>query len=292
MTHLSKTVLALLLLAGGFIAARTFGPPDLAQKLVDHLRPEPANQWGELRPAQADQHQAEYLAPLDAVEMPASFSSAYSQQMSAPETPTPQQPALSNNWPAMPTLSQSSAADVAFSASGIEPSAYQTRMAPLRAAPAVEQPPQSYEAAKPVADQWPAPPEAAWQPAEQRQPPLAPPEGYEPWNPQAAIAASAPTQFAGYPSATGAAPLDAPITPPAMWRNEQSDRLAPLASQTNDPEEANAYRTHIVADGDSLPRLAQRYLGDASRSEEIFEKNRDLLTHPDLLPLGVELKLP
>jgi len=50
--------------------------------------------------------------------------------------------------------------------------------------------------------------------------------------------------------------------------------------------------THIIVDGDSLPRLASRYLNDPNRSGEIFELNRDLLTNPELLPIGAELKIP
>jgi hypothetical protein len=49
---------------------------------------------------------------------------------------------------------------------------------------------------------------------------------------------------------------------------------------------------HIVTDGDSLPKLAARYLDDASRSWEIFQLNRDLLRSPELLPIGAVLKLP
>jgi hypothetical protein len=58
------------------------------------------------------------------------------------------------------------------------------------------------------------------------------------------------------------------------------------------PEEAAEARTHIVADGDSLERLASRYLSDPQRSREIYELNRDVLTAPDLLPIGAELKIP
>ena len=46
-----------------------------------------------------------------------------------------------------------------------------------------------------------------------------------------------------------------------------------------------------VRDGDTLPQLAERYLGDARRATEIFEANRDLLTSPDLLPIGALLRV-
>jgi hypothetical protein len=51
-------------------------------------------------------------------------------------------------------------------------------------------------------------------------------------------------------------------------------------------------RTHIIVDGDSLQKLAGRYLDNPSRSVEIFELNRELLSDPDLLPIGAELKIP
>ena len=51
-------------------------------------------------------------------------------------------------------------------------------------------------------------------------------------------------------------------------------------------------RTHKIVNGDTLPALAQRYLGSASRAGEIFAANRDVLPDPELLPIGVELKIP
>jgi hypothetical protein len=58
------------------------------------------------------------------------------------------------------------------------------------------------------------------------------------------------------------------------------------------PDEAAESRTHVVVDGDSLERIASRYLSDPQRSREIFELNRSVLSSPDLLPIGAELKIP
>jgi hypothetical protein len=57
-------------------------------------------------------------------------------------------------------------------------------------------------------------------------------------------------------------------------------------------DEAAEPRTHVVVDGDSLERIASRYLSDPQRSREIYELNRNVLTAPDLLPIGAELKIP
>jgi nucleoid-associated protein YgaU len=51
-------------------------------------------------------------------------------------------------------------------------------------------------------------------------------------------------------------------------------------------------RTHRIVDGDTLSALAGKYLGQADRYLEIFEYNRDVLRDPDLLPIGVELRIP
>lgn len=51
-------------------------------------------------------------------------------------------------------------------------------------------------------------------------------------------------------------------------------------------------RSHKIADGDTLASLAERYLGTPRRAGEIYEANRDVLFDPQLLPIGVELKIP
>ncbi len=59
------------------------------------------------------------------------------------------------------------------------------------------------------------------------------------------------------------------------------------------PERRSLPPKHKIVDGDTLPLLAQRYLGSASRAMEIFQANRDVLADPNILPLhGVELKIP
>lgn len=51
-------------------------------------------------------------------------------------------------------------------------------------------------------------------------------------------------------------------------------------------------RRHRIVDGDSLSKLALRYLGDSSRGEEIARLNRDLIKDVNLLPIGREIVLP
>lgn len=51
-------------------------------------------------------------------------------------------------------------------------------------------------------------------------------------------------------------------------------------------------RRHRVVDGDTLARLAGRYLGDSSRAGEIYQANREALATPEVLPLGIEIVIP
>ena len=49
---------------------------------------------------------------------------------------------------------------------------------------------------------------------------------------------------------------------------------------------------HRVEDGDTLTKLAVRYLGRAEAFREIYELNREMLADPDLLPIGAVLRIP
>jgi nucleoid-associated protein YgaU len=66
----------------------------------------------------------------------------------------------------------------------------------------------------------------------------------------------------------------------------------PLMPDEPAPPLPPAARTHKVKDGDTLPKLAQRYWGDAALAEPLFEANRDVLAEHDPLPIGVVLQIP
>jgi nucleoid-associated protein YgaU len=60
------------------------------------------------------------------------------------------------------------------------------------------------------------------------------------------------------------------------------------------PETRPAARPHTyrVEEGDSLISIARNILKDENRWKEIFELNRDKISNPDILRVGIELKLP
>lgn len=82
------------------------------------------------------------------------------------------------------------------------------------------------------------------------------------------------------------ATVDLSVAPPAL--PEAFDRAPPAAIA----DEAFGPRKHRVRDGDTLATLAERFLGDAARANEILAANQALVTNPDLLPIGVELLIP
>jgi nucleoid-associated protein YgaU len=103
----------------------------------------------------------------------------------------------------------------------------------------------------------------------------------------------------GHASPTVLRPLDDGTLPPDLaksyaWgpRREASRWGVSLGQMLPEPGRAPAATTHKIVDGDTLSRLAERYLGSADRATEIFEANRDVLSHPQILPIGAELRIP
>lgn len=64
----------------------------------------------------------------------------------------------------------------------------------------------------------------------------------------------------------------------------------PVANGTT-PQGEPEILMHTVRDGDTLRRLAERYLGDQNRYLEIFDANRQLLKNPEVLPIGSRLSI-
>ncbi|MBR5709458.1 MAG: hypothetical protein IKX40_01740 [Thermoguttaceae bacterium] len=52
------------------------------------------------------------------------------------------------------------------------------------------------------------------------------------------------------------------------------------------------YRRHITVNGDCLKKLAEQYLHDANRWEEIYKLNKDSLANQNVVPIGIVLIIP
>ena len=58
------------------------------------------------------------------------------------------------------------------------------------------------------------------------------------------------------------------------------------SSRTKSPKK------HWIRDGDTLASLADRYLGDPERADEILAANQSVLEDPEVLPIGAEIVIP
>jgi len=64
------------------------------------------------------------------------------------------------------------------------------------------------------------------------------------------------------------------------------------ATAASQPTGTIGSKTYVVVKGDSLSKIAKREYGDATKWRMIYEANKDLITDPDLIYPGQELKIP
>ncbi len=64
----------------------------------------------------------------------------------------------------------------------------------------------------------------------------------------------------------------------------------PAAGTPTDAWDATQW--HEVQPGDTLSKIAQKYYGDSSLYQQIFEANRDTLQDPNLIKVGQKLRIP
>jgi nucleoid-associated protein YgaU len=76
-----------------------------------------------------------------------------------------------------------------------------------------------------------------------------------------------------------AAPAAPPPGPPPM---AEAAPVPPVGAET----------IHVVASGDTLGAIAQKYYGKASLYMRIFEANKDVLKNPDVIKVGQRLRIP
>ncbi len=65
----------------------------------------------------------------------------------------------------------------------------------------------------------------------------------------------------------------------------------PAAGTVPEPQRPEV-RTHVVAKGDTLIRIARRYYGNDANWRAILEANRDTIADPDNIPVGMEILVP
>ena len=58
------------------------------------------------------------------------------------------------------------------------------------------------------------------------------------------------------------------------------------------PARTDVFHVHTVESGESLSKIAKHYFKDANKYMSIFNANKDILSNPDLIKPGQELKIP
>lgn len=83
-----------------------------------------------------------------------------------------------------------------------------------------------------------------------------------------------------------------PELPTQFTMLEQVAKLEASFGKTKEAPRSETRREHRLVDGDTLERLAQRYLGDRQRWPEIQAENFAVLRDPRVLPIGKTIRLP
>lgn len=93
--------------------------------------------------------------------------------------------------------------------------------------------------------------------------------------------------------------LDEMVSPDNIINTIKVDKPAPAPAPEPEPlveedsdDEPPTERYHMVAAGDTLGHIAQKYYGQASQYMKIFEANREILDDPNLIKVGQKLKIP
>lgn len=148
-----------------------------------------------------------------------------------------------------------------------------------------------------VADVPPLPSDAALATEAMMSADYAPPAPPAPMPPVAAdMTRSTPQVATAYRSTLDVPPpplLDADSPPPlaVAWSANDASRAgrAALAAASPPPAASSVY---VVRDGDDLTGIATRFYGNPAAADVIWSVNRDRLTDPSLLPIGMELRIP
>ena len=102
----------------------------------------------------------------------------------------------------------------------------------------------------------------------------------------------APPPDAGSPPPATRALRLSPVTAAAtatVTKPSQTARQPPAAAANPPPA---AVRRHVVAQGETLYKIAQRYYGSGAKWPAILEANRDVLKNENSMRAGMELRIP
>jgi len=97
-----------------------------------------------------------------------------------------------------------------------------------------------------------------------------------------AVAAKVATSYFGHKEEAGQAPNSEP--------QATNTGSAPLETGTSPASSAD--RTYTVVSGDTLSKIAKHFYNDGNQWQRIFDANRDILSNPDRISPGQNLRIP
>lgn len=275
MTVATKSLLALVLVAVGFAGASALGPA-----------PPDADFWASLDPLATAPADPELLPATPAMQATAVRRLAASESFALQQMPPAFEAAVYDAAPQTPSGAPLSDPSVRQAVASVDRASLE-RVDGF--APASAPPSDSWQDRAPSAPTYPAAapmdPWGSGTPA----PAVEPPQLLQDRGAQARpVSLGAPpllgeeSQFGGQPGFEANTPHNAFAAADASYAGRESWGY----------EEPASARTHVVTDGDTLPKLAERYLGAAGRWPELYQANRAVLNDPDLLPIGARLVAP
>ena len=81
-----------------------------------------------------------------------------------------------------------------------------------------------------------------------------------------------------------------PLTQITRDEEEPTERV--VSDRVSGSLKKQETKTYVVKAGDTLSKISQAVYGDPARWKEIYEANKSVIPNPNVIQVGLELKIP
>lgn len=81
-----------------------------------------------------------------------------------------------------------------------------------------------------------------------------------------------------------------PLTKLDRGEEEPAERV--VSDRVSGSLKKQEVKTYVVQAGDTLSKISQAVYGDPARWKEIYEANKSVIPNPNVIQVGLELKIP